>query len=61
LVPSFDGGDDFVWVCGPCEALWVIVGLIQETADGGLEVADGMARLVSRSVKQLAERADDQG
>jgi hypothetical protein len=21
-MPTFDGGDDFVWVCGPCEGLW---------------------------------------
>ena len=41
MVPTFDGGDDFVWVSGPCEGLWVIVGLVEEPADGGLKFADG--------------------
>ena len=39
-MPSFDGGDDFVWVCGPCEGLWIIVGFVEESVDGGLEFAD---------------------
>ena len=25
-MPSFDGGDDFVWIGGPGEGLWVVVG-----------------------------------
>jgi hypothetical protein len=41
LVPSSDGGDDFVGVCGPCEGLRVGVGLGEEAVDGGLEVDDG--------------------
>jgi hypothetical protein len=40
LVPSFDGGDDFVWICGPIEGLGVIVGLVEEAVDGGLEFAN---------------------
>ena len=41
LVPSSDGGDDFVGVCGPCEGLRFGVGLGEEAVDGGLEVDDG--------------------
>ena len=29
-MPSFDGGDDFVWVLGPVERAWFFVGLAQE-------------------------------
>ena len=36
-MPSSDGGDDFVGVCGMCEGF----GLGEESVDGGLEVADG--------------------
>jgi hypothetical protein len=39
-VPSSEGGDDFVRVCGPCEGLRVGVGLGEEAVDGGLEVDD---------------------
>jgi hypothetical protein len=41
LVPSFDGSDDFGWVCSPCEGLWIIVGFIEEAVDGGPEFLDG--------------------
>ena len=41
MVPSSDGGDDFVGVCGPCEGLRFGVGLGEEAVDGGLEVDDG--------------------
>ncbi len=41
MVPALDGGDDFVWVGGPGEGFWVIVGLVEEAVDGGLEVDDG--------------------
>ena len=37
MVPSSDGGDDFVGVCGPCEGLRFGVGLGEESVDGGLE------------------------
>jgi hypothetical protein len=40
LVPSFDGGDDFVWVLGPAEWAWLFVGLVQEAVDGGLKLDD---------------------
>lgn len=42
LVPSFDGGDNFVWVCGPCEAFRLVVVLGEEAIDGSLEVNDGV-------------------
>jgi hypothetical protein len=41
LVPAFDGGDDFVWICGPGEGFGVIVGVGEEAVYGGLEVEDG--------------------
>ena len=40
-MPTFDSGDDFVWVCGPCEGLWRLVCLCDEAVDGGLEIDDG--------------------
>ena len=39
-MPSFDGGDDFVWVCGPNEGHGIIVGLVEEAVDGSLEFTD---------------------
>jgi len=39
-MPSFDGGEDFVWVCGPSEWLGIVVGLIEEPIDGSLEFTD---------------------
>ena len=38
LAPSLDGGDDFVWVCGPDKGAWVLVGLVDEAIDGGLRI-----------------------
>ena len=40
-MPSFDGGDDAAWVGGPEEGLGIIVGLVDEAVDGGLELGDG--------------------
>ena len=42
-MPSFDGGDDLVWIGGPDEGLWVVVGLVEEAVDGDLEVDNGAA------------------
>ena len=39
-MPSFDGGDDFVWVCSPSEWLGIVVGLVEEPIDGSLEFMD---------------------
>ena len=41
MVPAFDGGDDVVRVCGPCEGLWRLVCLGEESVDGFLEIDDG--------------------
>ena len=41
MVPSLDGGDDFVRVGGPREWLRVGVGLSDEAVDGRLEIDDG--------------------
>jgi hypothetical protein len=40
LVPSVNGGDDFIWVGGPDEGLGIMVGLGDEAIDGGLEFDD---------------------
>ena len=40
-MPAFDGGDDFVGIGGPGEGLWLLVGLVKEAADGGLQIDDG--------------------
>jgi len=40
-VPTFDGGDDFVWIGGPVEGLRLLVVLLEEAIDGGLEIGDG--------------------
>ena len=37
-MPASDGGDDFVWIGGPCEGLGVCVLLGDEAVDGGLEI-----------------------
>jgi hypothetical protein len=41
LAPAFDGGNDFIGVRGPDEGLWVMVGLVEIAAYGGLEIDDG--------------------
>jgi len=41
-VPSSDGGDDLVRVCGPGERFGVFVGFCDEAIDGGLEIDEGM-------------------
>ena len=46
MVPTSDGSDDFIGIGGPHEGLGVIVGLLQEAVDGGLEIdnrAEGTA------------------
>src|SRR5579859_6657656 len=39
-MPASNGGDDFVWACGPCEGSRVKIVLIHEAVDGGLQVGD---------------------
>jgi hypothetical protein len=38
LVPSSDGGDDLVWICGPGEGFGIKVGLGDKAVDGGLKI-----------------------
>ena len=40
LVPSSDGGDDFVWIGGPGEGLRFLIVLFEEAVDRGLQVGD---------------------
>ena len=59
-MPSSDGGDDFVGVCGPCEGLRFGVGLGEEAVDGGLEVDDGAEEAAFQAApRQPGEEALD--
>ena len=40
-MPAFDGGDDFVGVCGPDEGFGVSIGFLDEAVDGHLQIDDG--------------------
>jgi hypothetical protein len=58
LIPTFDGGDDFIGIGGPHEGFGVIVGFLQEAVDGGLEIdnrAEGTA--FEAAVGQLSKEA----
>ena len=60
MVPSFDGGDDFVGVGGPCEGLRVGVGLGDEAVDSGLEFYDGVEDTALQSTPaELGEKSLD--
>ena len=39
-MPTIGGGDDFVWIGGPDEGLWLLVVVGDEAIDGGLEIND---------------------
>jgi len=39
-MPAIGGGDDFVWIGGPDEGLWLLVVVGDEAIDGGLEIDD---------------------
>jgi hypothetical protein len=39
-MPTIGGGDDFVWIGGPDEGLWLLVAVGDEAIDGGLEIDD---------------------
>jgi hypothetical protein len=41
LAPTPDGGDDFVGIGGPGEGLGLLIVLIEEAIDRGLQVGDG--------------------
>ena len=38
MVPSFDGGDDFVRVLGPGKRFWICVGFVEEAVNGIFEL-----------------------
>jgi hypothetical protein len=60
LVPSLDSGDDAVCVGGPDEGLGIIVGLVDEAVDGGLEVGDGAEHAALEPAPgELSEKALD--
>jgi hypothetical protein len=40
-MPSSDGGDDFLWIGGPCEGSGLCVVFFEETIDRGMKVGDG--------------------
>ena len=59
-MPSFDGGDDFVWIGGPGEGLWVVVGLVEEAVDDDLEVDNGAEDAAFQApLRELREEALD--
>ena len=37
MVPSFNGGDDFVGVLRPCKGFWICVRFVEEAMDGIFE------------------------
>ena len=39
-MPTIGGGDDFVWIGGPDQGLWLLVVVGDEAIDGGLEIDD---------------------
>ena len=42
MVPTLDGGDDFVGIGGPGEGRWVGVVLGDEAVDSGLQIDEGV-------------------
>jgi hypothetical protein len=60
LVPWFDGGDDFVWVLGPGNGLWICVGVIEEAVDGFLKFVEGSEHAALETLLcELGEEALD--
>ena len=41
-MPTFGSGDDFVWIGGPDEGLWLLIMVGDEAVDGGLQVDDAL-------------------
>jgi hypothetical protein len=37
VVPTPDGGNNLIWIGGPDEGLWIVVGLREEAVDSGFE------------------------
>ena len=56
-MPAPDGGDDLIGIGGPGEGPRVIIGLLQEAVDRGLEIDDRAERSASEAtLGQLAEK-----
>ena len=59
-MPSFNGGDDFVWIGGPGEGLRLFVVLFEEAIDGGLEIGDGSEHASLKSpLREYCEKSLD--
>ena len=43
-MPTIGGGDDFVWIGGPDEGIWLLVVLGDEAIEDGEETLDGVER-----------------
>ena len=41
-MPTFDSGNNFVWIGGPGEGFGVVVGLDDEAVNGGLQINEGV-------------------
>lgn len=60
MVPTFDGGDDFIGIGGPDERLGLPVVFGDVAVDGGLQVDDGMEHAAPEAtLRQLGEEALD--
>ena len=59
-MPSFDCGDDFVGVSGPCEGFGLVIVFFDEAVDGVLQVCDGVEDAAfEASPCELGEEAFD--
>ena len=59
-MPTTGGGDDFVWIGGPDEGLWLLVVVGDEAIDGGLEIDDAFedAALEALSLRRPSTPSD---
>ena len=57
-MPAFDGGDDCVWFCGPCEGLGLSVVFVDEAIDGGLKIVDPWGHVVGDGDGHCTARLD---
>jgi hypothetical protein len=61
VVATPDGGDDLIWIGGPSEGPWIVVGLGEKAVDGGLEVDDRLEHAAFEpSFGELGEEALDE-
>ena len=66
-MPAPDRGDDFVWVGGPGEGLRLLIVVLKEAVDRGLQVDDGskdaalepaLCRVAKKPSTALSQDAD---